>query len=1140
MAGGVGAAGTNTDDPMTIGFTEPSPVSAGRLASEGRCADLPRGKRRRWRRTGGWSRWVLPLLLALAGAARSEAADTAPAVAAGADSLPIARSFAQFWELGQKGATECRIQARMHVLCYFPQWRVLWVWWDNMVHYLDGGPAAQALVAGEWYDIDGFGIAGPQTIHWSRTTITRVPGLPGPDYPRVQAGFSNVLGATASTVEIEGLIDDQTEVDPAHLKLTVVVENQALAVYLPLGPTEPVLQLTGVYMRARGVLSVKRSTAEARPELEFWIPGSKALTQLRQLADSPEFDRPVTLIEALRSKGSMERVLVSGKVHRQDAGRSVTVRDSTGQLKVLTPQVARFREGEEVEAIGFPEVDSVNLALRDGVVRRAGARRVEDTSVLEFRLADQVRNIAPDDLERGPQARINGVITWIAPDDDYFFMEDASGGLRVRGWKALADRPLLTATGLTIKGIVQAGEYVPHLQATEVLGGDNLSLPDPPRITWEQAMTGAFHGRWVELEGIVRGVSATPTQSTMELTALSGEYRATVSGWVAPELVGSYVHLRGVCEVITNAQQQLIGIRLLIPAADHIRVAEPAPADPFAIPRESIGSLRRFSSNATLYRRVQVAATVLHHLRGQAVFVQDGADVLTVLSRQPEPLRSGDRISIVGIPGQQAGRLIMREAVYRRDSGGSPPAPVEIDSHRVVAEREGQLVRLEGTLIDAVRTPERFRLQLQAGGMLFNAALAADDGMPAVEYQVGSQLALTGVYRLERDEYREARGFQVQLRSPADIVILAQPPWWTSARVLWIAAVLLTIAILTGGWGWSVARKNSQLKLAQLKLERANAELENRVEQRTKALRQEIEQRRASEASREALHRELLETSRRAGMAEVATGVLHNVGNVLNSVNISATLASDLVVRSKCEKLGLVVDLLARHRDALPAFFASDPRAQKVPEYLSALHQQLRAEQEEVVKELSALSRNVDHIKQIVSMQQSYAKVAGVLEKVPLQEVVEDALRMNSESLARHGLVLAKEFEANPVIEVERHKVLQILINLISNAKNACEDRGGTDGRITIRIREEGGRALVQVIDNGVGIPAENLTRIFSHGFTTRKTGHGFGLHSGAIAARDLGGLLQVHSEGEGRGATFTLELPILKAIPAAAAVVTT
>src|SRR5439155_15323102 len=139
-----------------------------------------------------------------------------------------------------------------------------------------------------------------------------------------------------------------------------------------------------------------------------------------------------------------------------------------------------------------------------------------------------------------------------------------------------------------------------------------------------------------------------------------------------------------------------------------------------------------------------------------------------------------------------------------------------------------------------------------------------------------------------------------------------------------------------------------------------------------------------------------------------------------------------------------------------------------------------------------------------------------------------DALRMNASSLARHDVQVFREYAAQvPEINVEKHKVLQTLVNLVRNAKEACDESGRADKRVTLRVTHDGDCVRIAVVDNGIGIPAENLTRIFNHGFTTRKDGHGFGLHSGALAAKEMGGELSMHSDGAGQGATFTLELPL-------------
>jgi PAS domain S-box-containing protein len=295
----------------------------------------------------------------------------------------------------------------------------------------------------------------------------------------------------------------------------------------------------------------------------------------------------------------------------------------------------------------------------------------------------------------------------------------------------------------------------------------------------------------------------------------------------------------------------------------------------------------------------------------------------------------------------------------------------------------------------------------------------------------------------------------------------------------------------------------------------------------TIGISKDITELKAAEAKLEEVHRQLLQTSRQAGMAEVATSVLHNVGNVLNSVNVSATLVSEQMRNSKVSYVSKVATLLTANAADLSTFLNHDPRGQKIGVYLSTLGADLAAEQQTMIGELGHLRKNIEHIKEVVSMQQSFAKISGVSESIAFTELVEDALRINESSLMRHEVELVRDFRAKPQVVIERHKVMQILVNLVRNAKYACDESGRPDKKIIVRLTQAGSRVAIAVIDNGVGIPAENLTRIFAHGFTTKKEGHGFGLHSGALAAKELGGTLNAFSDGPGQGATFVLELPL-------------
>jgi PAS domain S-box-containing protein len=306
--------------------------------------------------------------------------------------------------------------------------------------------------------------------------------------------------------------------------------------------------------------------------------------------------------------------------------------------------------------------------------------------------------------------------------------------------------------------------------------------------------------------------------------------------------------------------------------------------------------------------------------------------------------------------------------------------------------------------------------------------------------------------------------------------------------------------------------------------------LVTRMEQVGKVILQgtvrDITERKRAQVELESLHQQLMESSRLAGMSEIATNVLHNVGNALNSVNISTDLIVDCVKNSKASSLARVVLLLQEHAHDLGPFLTKDPNGRHVPVHLARLSEHLMAEEAKIAGELDSLRRNVEHIKEIVAMQQNYATVGGVNEMTDLAGLVEDSLRLNEGGLNRHGVKIVRELEKAPPMNVEKHKILQILVNLVRNAKYACDDSARADKRLTVRLANGDGRVKISVLDNGVGIPPENLTRIFNYGFTTRKGGHGFGLHGSALAAREMGGSLTVCSGGHGQGAAFTLELP--------------
>ncbi|WNG29148.1 HAMP domain-containing protein [Cystobacter fuscus] len=309
-----------------------------------------------------------------------------------------------------------------------------------------------------------------------------------------------------------------------------------------------------------------------------------------------------------------------------------------------------------------------------------------------------------------------------------------------------------------------------------------------------------------------------------------------------------------------------------------------------------------------------------------------------------------------------------------------------------------------------------------------------------------------------------------------------------------------------------------EVKRREEALRQANEGLEQRVEERTHELKD--------------VHLQLVQTARRAGMAEIATNVLHNVGNVLNSVYTASQLAKERVHEMRLEHVVRVAHMLQERQTDLSTFLTQDGRGRNLMPFLDKLGQNLLEDRQEIVSLLDDVGRYTEHIGDIVKVQQDYARTPRMQDRVSLADLLEDALRINSAGIVRHQVKVRRLITPLPPVMTDKHKTLMILVNLVSNAKYAMDGVPPSERLLTVKLEQSAAdRVRISIQDNGVGIAPEMLTRIFQYGFTTREEGHGFGLHSSAIAAQEeLGGTLTVHSDGLGHGATFTLELPYLPA----------
>lgn len=275
------------------------------------------------------------------------------------------------------------------------------------------------------------------------------------------------------------------------------------------------------------------------------------------------------------------------------------------------------------------------------------------------------------------------------------------------------------------------------------------------------------------------------------------------------------------------------------------------------------------------------------------------------------------------------------------------------------------------------------------------------------------------------------------------------------------------------------------------------------------------------------IQQKLLDTAHMAGKAELAIEVLHNAGNVLNSINVSSLAIMEKLRLSVGKRLAAVVSLMDEHRNDLAHFLIDDPRGAKLPAFFSLLSEELEKERNALLEEANRLATNIEHVKRIIRTQQVYSSESGLLEHLMLDDLLDEVVQLYASLLQDNRIVVEKHFADLGIVEADKHKLLQILGNLMSNAIDSLVSQEGQARQIILRILKEDVHVVILVEDNGVGISADNLHRIFNHGFTTKQGHSGYGLHSAANQAGEIGGKLTAMSEGEGQGACFRLAFPL-------------
>jgi two-component system, cell cycle sensor histidine kinase and response regulator CckA len=1024
--------------------------------------------------------WLKPLLAGLLLACgcpelvRAQTAHSAsqaqPAIGA-ADSPEVITSVTLFQEQPDGLRTQPQHVRFEFVVRYFdPEWGLLWAESEGKISFISRGIRNLSLKAGQRILADGM-MSTAEGLSFEKAKISVLAENEPPAETPPLKSIESVADKEPHLAVLEGCFNRQTEVGPDHLMFEMTVGNQVVYSRILLHEATPELQLENAYVRARGVLVPSLDRTEKVSGWALWIAQPQDVKVLGLLQSDPQFNLPVTPIEALPKVSADTRVRVEGKVRSQEPGRSLTLRDGTGQVEILTGQTFPLSTGERVEAIGFPQIRGTEWTLRNGLYRAQPSGGARETAtppgeaVAQLRLAEQILDLGTDQAARGHPVRLFGVVTWSDPKANFFFLQDASGGICITIDPTRFEAPPQGDSAM-VNGLTSVGEFAPQVRATELEVNGALDLPKAKIVTLEQAMAGVEEGQWIELSGYLRQVSYDGHWTRLEVTASAGEFTAFLppTGKLA-SLQGAVVRLRGVSNAMANERRQLVGVRLWVPSSEYVQVEEAASANPFAVPVRSIASLRQFSTLLTLSRRTRVAGVVLHHAPGRYAFIQDGTECLQILSRDLAPLAPGDRIEAVGFPGREGSRVVLREAVYRRLAAGAELAPTLLERpENLDPAFDGHLVRVAGMLLDITTRLKESQLTIQTGQAVFEALLDRNNAVLERErWLPGTQLALTGIYQIEFDEYGHARAYKIQLRSPRDIRVLQPASWWTSERA-WAAAGVLTVLVLLG-IGWVVT-------------------LRRRVRQQTEQIRAQVQKETRLEA-------ELQRSSRLESLGILAGGIAHDFNNVLTVIMGNLALA----------KLD-----------------SSDLRV--VGRWLSAAEQGVMRARD-LTLQLLTFAKGGDPVRKAVVLSEIVREAAEFAlhgSKALCEFRFADDLWPADVDKGQIGQVV-QNIVINALQAMPDGGIIRINLHNVDVAAGFWPGLGA-------------GRFLkLSIADNGQGIDPEHLPRIFDPYFTTKQQGSGLGLATVYSIVNKHLGRIEVHST-VGEGTTFDVWLPAAQRPP--------
>jgi signal transduction histidine kinase len=863
-----------------------------------------------------------------------------------------------------------------------------------------------------------------------------------------------------------------------------------------------------VYSRMDGDEIIGR--VASMPKAEPW---AKAGLMIREslAADARYVDLTVTPLSCLFERRIQSAADCENMMTASVSGGPVwlkLVRSHHPKMVVSPDATANFPVGTKIDVMGKLDFADGTAVLESSICRFARNDFTDGQSTPLLTEVQQVRRLSREELGQGRRVLIRGVMT------GHNYLQDATAGIYV-----FMDNHLEAGQFVEMAGFVTRGGFGPTLFPSKITILGPGKMPEPLHRTWDQLMTGKEDSQWIEIIGRVQSL----TNQYLSVLTDGGPVEVVVENASTNQInqwMDTTLRIFGACAPFSN-EGQVQGFVLRCPSPACVQRVHIPPEHPFDIPSQPIKSVRQYNAQDRFFKIEGIVTYRDDHF----FIIEDATGGAKVRSVESGKMNVGDRAQVVGFPETGGYSPILSEAATYVIRHETKPKAMSVNLAIIQSGNfDARLVRLEGVLREQ-RTSYTGNqiLELQTDQRVVETTLAKDSGA-FPQLLKGSRLAVIGVClnksnRIMADDQRVS-AFDLFVGSPADVVVLQQPAWWTLKRMMGVMALLVTVLVIALAW----------IRLLQQQVNERTRDLKEEIESHKEMeakLEGEIEQRKRIQVENEDIHKRLIIVSREAGMAQVASDVLHHVRNILNSVYASTDVVLAMLQHSKVTMVAKVSALLNQHAGNLGAFLELDEKGKILPAYLDTIGATIVTEHQQLQKEVSFLREHLDQMQQFVATQEKYTYVVSIRETVPAGKLVEDAIELVAGEFDQRGVALIRNWCETPEITVDKYRFMEILANLLRNALRACAESDRPDKQVVITIGPGNAHMLrFEIADNGIGILPENLTKIFAVHFT-RDHDFGWDLHNSANTARAMGGSLTARSDGLEQGAAFTIELPL-------------